>query len=66
MNFLSNFSAKIRVLKLRLLAFPEGPGVFRELREAGTNHFHLFCYLIVPGVTSYDQKTTKENKKMLH
>ena len=39
-----------------LLAFPGGPGGFRELREAGRNHFHLSWYLLVPGITSYDQK----------
>ena len=36
-----------RVLKLRFLAFTEGPGGFRELREAGRNHFHLSWYLSV-------------------
>ena len=51
-----NFSLKLRVLKLRFLAFSEGPGGFRELREAGRNHFQLSWYLSVPGVTSYDQK----------
>ena len=56
-----NFSVKNRVLKLRFLAFPEGPGGFRELREAGRNHFHLSWYLLVPGITNYDQKTNKEN-----
>ena len=39
--------------KLSFLAFPEGPGGFRELRGAGRNHFHLSWYLLVPGVTSY-------------
>ena len=38
-------SLKNRVLKLRFLAFPGGPGGFRELREAGRNHFHLSWYL---------------------
>ena len=50
------FSLNDRVLKLRFLAFPEGPGGFRELREASRKHFHLSWYLLVPGVTSYDQK----------
>ena len=50
------FSEKNRVLKLRFLAFTGGPGGFRELREAGRNHFHLSWYLLVPGITSYDQK----------
>ena len=50
------FSVKFRVLKLRFLVFSQGPGGFRELREAGRNRFHLSWYLLVPGVTSYDQK----------
>ena len=50
------FWKKNRALKLRFLAFSRGPGGFRELREAGRNHFHLSWYLFVPGVTSYDQK----------
>ena len=50
------FSLKFRVLKLRFLAFVEGPGGFREVREAGRNHFHLSWYLSVSVVTSYDQK----------
>ena len=54
--FFPNFSLKFRVLKLRFLAFVEGPGGFRELREAGRNHFHLSWYLSVAVVTSYDQK----------
>ena len=37
------------------MAFVEGPGGFRELREAGKNRFHLSWYLLVPGVTSYDR-----------
>ena len=40
-DFCPNFSVKNRVLKLRFLAFSGGPGGFRELREAGRNHFHL-------------------------
>ena len=56
-KFLSIFSVNNRALKLRFLAFPGGPGGFRELREAGRNHFHLSWYLLVPGVTSYGQKT---------
>ena len=32
-----NFSLKFRVLKLWFLALSEGPGGFRELREAGRN-----------------------------
>ena len=39
------FSEKFRVLKLRFLAVPRGPGGFRELRGAGRNHFHLSWYL---------------------
>ncbi len=47
------FSVKFRVLKLRFLAFSQGPGGFRELREAGRNHFHLSWYLSDAVVTSY-------------
>ena len=50
--FFPIFSIKFRVLKLRFLAFPEGPRGFRELREAGRKHFHRSWYLLVPGVTS--------------
>ena len=49
-------SVKCRVLKLRFFAFPRGPGGFRELREAGRNHFRISWYLLVPGITSYDKK----------
>ena len=52
-DFFPNFSLKFRILKLRFLAFSEGPGGFREVREAGRNHFHLSWYLLVPGITSY-------------
>ena len=52
-------SLKFRVLKLRFLACSGGPGGFREVREAGRNHFHLSWYLIGPGVTSYDQKPSR-------
>ena len=62
-DFSPNCSLKFRVQKLRLLAFTEGPGGFRELREAGRNHFHLSWYLLVPGVTSYGLK--KEYKGIL-
>ena len=55
-KFRPNLSVKNRVLKLRFLAFPGGPGGFRELREAGRNRFHLSWYLLVPGITSYCQK----------
>ena len=44
-----------RDLKLRFLAFPGGPGGFRELREAYRNHLHLSWYLLVPGITSSDR-----------
>ena len=40
----------------RFLAFPPGPGGFRELREAYRNHFHLSWYLSEYVVTSYGQK----------
>ena len=39
-----------------VFGFCRGPGGFREVREASRNHFHLSWYLIVPGITSYDQK----------
>ena len=43
------FSVTVRVLKLRLLAFPEGYAGFRELREAGMTptrrRFHLLGHL---------------------
>ena len=45
-----------RVLKLGSLAFPGGPGGFRELRGAGRKHFHLSWYLSDAAVTSYGQK----------
>ena len=50
-----------RVLKLRLLAFSQGPGGFREVREAHRNHFHLSWYLLVPRITSYGQKPSWES-----
>ena len=52
-SFFAKFPGKLRVLKLTFLAFLGVPGGFREVREAGMNHFHLFWYLIVPGITSY-------------
>ena len=57
-SYFSNpiFHINIRVLKQRFLAFSQGPGGFRELREAGRKLFHLSWYLLVPGITSYDQK----------
>ena len=55
-DFFPEFVLKNRVLKPRFLAFVEGPGGFREVREAGRNHFHLSWYLLVPGITSYDRK----------
>ena len=38
------------------LAFPQGPGGFRKLREAYRKLFHRSWYLQVPVVTSYSQK----------
>ena len=58
-------SVTFRVLKLRFLAVPGGPVGFRELREAYRNHFHLSLYLLVPGITSYGQKTNKEKQLIL-
>ena len=55
-DFFPKLSLKLRVLKLRFLAFVGGPGGFRELREAGRNHFHLSWYLSVLGIRSYGQK----------
>ena len=54
-DFFPNLSENVRVLKLRFSAFVEGPGGFREVREAGRNHFQLSWYLLVPGLTSYDR-----------
>ena len=54
-DFFPSCSLNVRVLKLGFLAFSGGPGGFRELREAGRNHFHLSWYLIVPGIKSYGQ-----------
>ena len=51
-----NLSLKNRGLKLRFLAFTQGPGGFREVREAVRNHFHLSWYILVPGITSYGPK----------
>jgi len=34
----------------------QGPGGFREFREAGRNHFHLSWYLSDAVVTSYGKK----------
>ena len=59
-----NLSVKNRVLKLRFFAFVEGPGGFRELREASRNHFHLSWYLIVPGITSYGNKNPPGRKNV--
>ena len=50
-DFSSIFSAKFRILKLKFLAVPRGPGGFGEVREAGRNHFHLSWYISVPGIT---------------
>ena len=44
-NVLPICSENVRVLKLRFLAFPRGPGGFRELREACRSHSHLSWYL---------------------
>ena len=44
-DLFQNCSVTIRALKLRFWAFSEGPGGFREVREAGRNHFHLSWYL---------------------
>ena len=59
------FCVKFRDLKLRFLAFPQGPGGFREVREAHRNHFHLSWYIIVPGVTSDGQKPRYTIKQKL-
>ena len=44
-GFFPNFSLKFWVLKLRFFVFSEGPGGFRELREAYRNRLHLSWYL---------------------
>ena len=51
-----NFYIKSKVLKCRFLAYSQGPGGFRELREAYRNHFHRSWYLSDAVVTSYSQK----------
>ena len=53
--FMICFEKKTGSMK-QVFGFPSGPGGFMELREAGRNHLHLSWYLIVPGVTSYEQK----------
>ena len=52
------FSITFWVLCDKFLAFPPGPGGFREIREAYRIHFHLSWYLKVPVVTSYSQKAS--------
>ena len=47
------FLKQIRFEFLRCLVVSKGPGRFREVREAGRNHFHLSWYLSVSAVTSY-------------
>ena len=59
------FSVKNRAVKLTFLAFPGGPGGFREVREAGRNHFHLSWYLLVPGVSSYGHAAGEEKKQCM-
>ena len=49
--FLYKISGSIK----QVFGFFRGPGGFRELREAYRKLFHLSWYLLVPGVTSYDQ-----------
>ena len=60
----SEFVCKNLGSKTQVFGFSQGPGGFRELREAGRNHFHLSWYLLVPGVTSYGQKTIKEKTRI--
>ena len=60
-----DFYIKCRVLKLRFLAFSRGPGGFRELREAGRNHFHLSSYLTVSVVISYVQNDRDSTHKKM-
>ena len=50
------FFTQFRGLCNRFLAFSEVPGSFRELQEAGRNHFHLSSYMSLPVITSYGQK----------
>ena len=47
------------------MAFPGGPGGFRELREAYRNDFHLSWYLVVPEITSYGLNLQKDLKTNL-
>ena len=54
------FSQTIQDLYKRFLVYSRGPEGFRELREAGRNHFHISWYLLMPGIMSYDQKPLRE------
>ena len=49
------FCIDLQVLKHSFLAFSQGLGGFREVRQAGRNHFHLSWYLSNAVVTSYGQ-----------
>ena len=48
-----NSCIKCLILKHCCFAFFQGPGGFREVREAGRNHFHLSWYLSDAAVTSH-------------
>ena len=54
-EFLNPKFPKKKKKQTRLSAFSWGPGGFRELQEAGRNHFHLSWYLSDAVVTSYGQ-----------
>ena len=56
-----NFYITCLVLKYRCLAFSQGPGGFRELREAYRNHFHRSWYLSDAVVTNYSKKPSCGN-----
>ena len=51
--------------KLRFLALFGGPGGFRELREAGRNHFHLPWYLLVLITVGIYKKKLYDKKSRL-
>ena len=44
-GFVLNVNINVRFLFNSFWAFPQGPGGFRELREAYRKHFHLSWYL---------------------
>ena len=58
--FFPCFLQKRWVLKRGLLVCIEGPGGFRELREASRNYFHLSWYLSESMVPNYGYRRSWE------